>query len=344
MLINFEDALIDKINSQEIVFQGVDERMQEDDKNIDDSESLKNIAEELAKLTNAKWQNNTSLCALIVSIIALGISIWGVVSSNNNDKEVSRNEIEQAHEAIIKIWDQEIDMIIDIDTLITDEMSFEYSNIGDGLAQDIKFEILPEEQISIAVQCEDLLDACLTGSENVESHTWDYAHYLSPDIGDNSTFSFWYDVFDGEVQELRNFDIFGEHFSFDSSLYNSKAYLLPVSMEDRKTNFVLSRGLSLLIFNTFLTLEYYEEPLENPITFNIQLSYKDVLNNITEDKVTVELSLIDGPKNTGAAVDNDSNIENSPIAIRIQVTVHQDILDSGVQELYGVDDSQTVGG
>ena len=294
-------------------------------------ENDKNYSQQLSEIANEliKEQNKINFSALIVAIIALVISIWGVLLSNNNNvKEISNDEIVKAHEATIKIWDQEIDKTVN-DDIISDELQLKYSNIGDGLAQDIKFEILPEEQKSIAMQCESLLDSCLTYPDNTESKTYNYAHYLSLPIGDAVIFAFWYDMFGDEIRELENVHILDEYITFDSSICNSNAYLIPILVEDRDAYITIPANLSSLVFNTLLTLKYYEEPLEKPIVFSMQVSYKDIYGSLTEDQATVELSIIDEDSILKTDKDRDTDADNLySTTLRLQVNVNQTMLDN----------------
>lgn len=262
--------------------------------------------------------------AIIISVIALVVSIWSVVSTNKTTEHISENEIKQEHEAELKIWNQEISFNVYSNRLITDTIRLSYSNIGDGIAQDIRFEISPDEQKSIAIQCESILDSCLTYPYNQTDHTFDYSHFLSPRLIGDTSFSFWHDEFGGEVGELKNVMISGESIDLDSTLFDNKAYLLPVLSENEEAYFTIPEQLSVLILNTLSSNEFYKGSPQSSISFKATMSYMNVFNELEEKHVTIDISALNDGEEYFDKLEEDMNDSEFLFNLRLHITVQQE--------------------
>lgn len=273
---------------------------------------------------NEDNKSGREIVAIIISVIALVVSIWSVVSTNKTTERISENEIKQEHEAELKIWNQEISFNVYSNRLITDTIRLSYSNIGDGIAQDIRFEISPDEQKSIAIQCESILDSCLVYPYNQTDHTIDYTHFLSPSLIGDASFSFLYDEFGGEVGELKNVMISGESINLDSTIFDSKAYLLPVLSENEEAYFTIPEQLSVLILNTLSSNEFYKGSPQSSISFKATMLYMNVFNELEEKHVTIDISALNDGEEYFDKLEEDMNDSEFLFNLRLHITVQQE--------------------
>ena len=260
-------------------------------------------------------KNRNSIIAIIISIMALIVSIWTVYSNNSNDRAISDNEIKQAHVPVLKIWNQEIDVEVQNRSIISDELRFAYSNIGDGIAQDIKFEISPEEQRNIAIQCEKILDSCLDYPNNAvpDADGFSHMHYLSPDVLKDIYYSFSYEK-PNLSGRLESVSASGDYYRFDSIIADSRAYLVPVNENDSDICFLVPNELALLVYSTLATANYHEIELQKPISIVANLSYKDIYDNEINKKIKLEIGII---KDGDNKIDNEG--DEYSFNLRLQV-------------------------
>lgn len=274
-----------------------------------DNKDLNNSGFEVIKIV-------VDVVAIIISVTALIVSIWAVHSDNFNDRAISDNEIKQAHVPVLKIWNQEIDVEVQNQSIISDELRLAYSNIGDGIAQDIKFEISPEEQRNIAIQCEKILDSCLDDPYNAipDADGFSHSHFLSPDVLKDTYYSFHYEKpnLSGKLQFVSTSDGF---YSIDSIVADSRAYLVPVNENDTDIDFLMPKELTLLIYSTLATANYHEMVLQKPISIVANLSYKDIYDNQIDDKITLEIGIIED----GESKTDDNEEDEYTFKLRLQV-------------------------
>ena len=285
--------------------------------NTDSNDSGSNVRDE------DKKEPRYEIIAIIISIIALLVSCWGVSETNRVSKQVSEYEIKVAHDPKLFIWNQVINIDIHSKSDTKELVQLAYSNIGDGIAQNIKFRIHPDEQRKIALQCEDILASCLTSAQNQNTHADDFYHYLCSDVMDHS-FNFIYDEWGNQIGELKRVIVRDdEFFSFDTTMVDTCAYLLPVTVENEKSYYDLPEDISILITNTLATAVYHQKSLENPISFDMSFSYQDIFDNLTEEIVTISFD-IDG---YGESYDRINVVQESDDSIELklcmQVTVQQ---------------------
>ena len=273
---------------------------------------------------NEDNKSGREIVAIIISVIALVVSIWSVVSTNKTTERISKNEFKQGNKAGLKIWNQETSFNVYSNRLITDAIRLSYSNIGDGIAQDIRFEITPDEQKIIANQCESILDSCLAYPYNQTDHTIDYAHFLSPRLIGDTSFSFWHDEFGGEVGELKNVMISGESIDLDSTIFDNKAYLLPVLSENEEAYFTIPEQLSVLILNTLSSNEVYKGAPQSSISFKATMSYMNVFNELEEKHVTIDISALNDGEEYFDKLEEDMNDSEFLFNLRLHITVQQE--------------------
>lgn len=217
------------------------------------------------------------IVGLIVSIFALGVSVWSLQSSQQTSKELVEYQVSEERLPIVTGLNHEIPIQLkkSLDSLgsvmISDDNSDEVHplqiplyNIGPGMAQNCKIEWEGSSIQDAAAQIVDLLKnnsqlSIKEFSYKQEQTSWYLYDYLVNIEGENN------------IVKILYWD--GSNYAQEDFLLQTvrSPYLQPFSDDDCPLVISLPKGFSLLL------LEMVRQKIESPISARLYISYQDVV-------------------------------------------------------------------